>query len=284
MQKKLKGTEDELDKYSEALKDAQEKLELAEKKAADVRMGGRGLSGGLGWWPPRRARPSPQPWGQRTVPKLGQGAGAEPWGAGSRQQPPGRGVSARPRGALSHGCRWRSQTPKKAGAARPPPGGPRGQRDNCTVPLLLAALSRKTMARAVQGFAARPLSWQPRGAMSPFVTCGGLVATGGRDPPAPGGSSTRGLPADPVQRNGEEPKTAVPGLALLGCAGSGYRNQDPQILPDPPGGSTARFGVRAQKTPGWHRRSAGFWHTAGQERGSSTEWSRKWFFFGPFLG
>lgn len=38
MQKKLKGTEDELDKYSEALKDAQEKLELAEKKAADVRM------------------------------------------------------------------------------------------------------------------------------------------------------------------------------------------------------------------------------------------------------
>uniref|UniRef100_A0A8B9UWK2 Tropomyosin 3 n=1 Tax=Anas zonorhyncha TaxID=75864 RepID=A0A8B9UWK2_9AVES len=60
MQKKLKGTEDELDKYSEALKDAQEKLELAEKKAADVRMGGRGLSGGLGRRPPRRARPSPR--------------------------------------------------------------------------------------------------------------------------------------------------------------------------------------------------------------------------------
>ena len=39
MQKKLKGTEDELDKYSEALKDAQEKLELAEKKAADVSTG-----------------------------------------------------------------------------------------------------------------------------------------------------------------------------------------------------------------------------------------------------
>lgn len=39
MQKKLKGTEDELDKYSEALKDAQEKLELAEKKAADVSAG-----------------------------------------------------------------------------------------------------------------------------------------------------------------------------------------------------------------------------------------------------
>lgn len=36
LQKKLKGTEDELDKYSEALKDAQEKLELSEKKAADV--------------------------------------------------------------------------------------------------------------------------------------------------------------------------------------------------------------------------------------------------------
>lgn len=36
LQKKLKGTEVELDKYSEALKDAQEKLELSEKKAADV--------------------------------------------------------------------------------------------------------------------------------------------------------------------------------------------------------------------------------------------------------
>lgn len=35
-QKKLKGTEDELDKYSEALKDAQEKLDLSEKKATEV--------------------------------------------------------------------------------------------------------------------------------------------------------------------------------------------------------------------------------------------------------
>ncbi|KAJ8332548.1 hypothetical protein SKAU_G00423370 [Synaphobranchus kaupii] len=35
VQKKLKGTEDEQDKYSEALKDAQEKLELSEKKATD---------------------------------------------------------------------------------------------------------------------------------------------------------------------------------------------------------------------------------------------------------
>uniref|UniRef100_A0ACB8G6V8 Uncharacterized protein n=1 Tax=Sphaerodactylus townsendi TaxID=933632 RepID=A0ACB8G6V8_9SAUR len=42
MQKKLKGTEDELDKYSEALKDAQEKLEVAEKKAADVCIRGEG--------------------------------------------------------------------------------------------------------------------------------------------------------------------------------------------------------------------------------------------------
>lgn len=47
MQKKLKGTEDELDKYSEALKDAQEKLELAEKKAADVSI--REMGGG-GWF------------------------------------------------------------------------------------------------------------------------------------------------------------------------------------------------------------------------------------------
>ena len=36
LQKKMKQTEDELDKYSEGLKDAQEKLELADKKATDV--------------------------------------------------------------------------------------------------------------------------------------------------------------------------------------------------------------------------------------------------------
>lgn len=36
LQKKLKVTEDEVDKYSEALKDAQDKLEMAEKKAGDV--------------------------------------------------------------------------------------------------------------------------------------------------------------------------------------------------------------------------------------------------------
>lgn len=52
MQKKLKGTEDELDKYSEALKDAQEKLELAEKKAADV-----SLRDG-GWASPAHTRSS----------------------------------------------------------------------------------------------------------------------------------------------------------------------------------------------------------------------------------
>lgn len=43
LQKKLKGTEDELDKYSEALKDAQEKLELSEKKATDVSLPQRQL-------------------------------------------------------------------------------------------------------------------------------------------------------------------------------------------------------------------------------------------------
>lgn len=37
LQKKLKGTEDELDKYSENLRDAQEKLELTETKASEVR-------------------------------------------------------------------------------------------------------------------------------------------------------------------------------------------------------------------------------------------------------
>lgn len=36
LQKKLKVTEDEVDKYSEALKDAQDKLEMSEKKAGDV--------------------------------------------------------------------------------------------------------------------------------------------------------------------------------------------------------------------------------------------------------
>ena len=48
LQKKLKATEDELDKYSEALKDAQEKLELAEKKATDVSLG----SGRNSTWTP----------------------------------------------------------------------------------------------------------------------------------------------------------------------------------------------------------------------------------------
>lgn len=36
LQKKLKFTEDDVDKYSEALKDAQDKLEMSEKKAGDV--------------------------------------------------------------------------------------------------------------------------------------------------------------------------------------------------------------------------------------------------------
>lgn len=71
MQKKLKGTEDELDKYSEALKDAQEKLELAEKKAADVCMGGR-VGAGVAALPLLPSQwdcsPSPWPWGRRKVP------------------------------------------------------------------------------------------------------------------------------------------------------------------------------------------------------------------------
>ena len=36
LQKKVEGTGGGLGKYSEALKDAQEKLELSEKKATDV--------------------------------------------------------------------------------------------------------------------------------------------------------------------------------------------------------------------------------------------------------
>lgn len=38
LQKKLKGAEDELDKHCEELRDAQEKLDLSEKKASDVRV------------------------------------------------------------------------------------------------------------------------------------------------------------------------------------------------------------------------------------------------------
>ena len=48
LQKKMKQTEDELDKFSEGLKDAQEKLELSEKKAADVSEGSH--TGGGGNW------------------------------------------------------------------------------------------------------------------------------------------------------------------------------------------------------------------------------------------
>lgn len=36
LHKKLKGAEDELDKYSEALKEAQENLELSEKRTGEV--------------------------------------------------------------------------------------------------------------------------------------------------------------------------------------------------------------------------------------------------------
>lgn len=56
LQKKLKGTEDELDKFSEALKDAQEKLELAEKKATDVSMEAVSRGGWVGGWGTLSAR------------------------------------------------------------------------------------------------------------------------------------------------------------------------------------------------------------------------------------
>lgn len=250
-------------------------------------------------------------------------------GAGGRGRVGGsweHGVSARPRGALSHGCRWRSQTPKKDGAARPPPGGAAWAARQLHSPAIVGRPFQENNGASGAGFHRSPGSHVAR---CPRLSPAGVWwprGPGPSHPPAPGGSSTRGLPANLLQRNGEEPKAAVPGLALLGCAGSGYRNQDPQILPDPPGGSTARwlccpsstvpsssaalvflsrilcpdsglgsghkmrdkntagFGVRAQKTPGWHRRSAGFWHTAGQERGSSTEGSRKCFFSAHFWG
>lgn len=49
LQKKLKGTEDEVEKYSESVKDAQEKLEQAEKKATDVSVD-LGIVRGLVHW------------------------------------------------------------------------------------------------------------------------------------------------------------------------------------------------------------------------------------------
>ncbi|KAK7796040.1 hypothetical protein U0070_012539 [Myodes glareolus] len=61
LQRKLKGTEDELDKHSEDLKDAQEKLELAEKKASDVSAAAGARSGKAG----RAAREDQEPSGQR---------------------------------------------------------------------------------------------------------------------------------------------------------------------------------------------------------------------------
>lgn len=61
LQRKLKGTEDELDKHSEDLKDAQEKLELAEKKASDVSAAAGARSGKAG----RAAREDREPSGQR---------------------------------------------------------------------------------------------------------------------------------------------------------------------------------------------------------------------------
>lgn len=96
MQKKLKGTEDELDKYSEALKDAQEKLELAEKKAADVRMGDGSPGTGLGDGPQngaecREGGGQPWSWAQRSA--IGGGTTPKKDGGQSAQRcycwPPG---------------------------------------------------------------------------------------------------------------------------------------------------------------------------------------------------
>lgn len=178
MQKKLKGTEDELDKYSEALKDAQEKLELAEKKAADVCMGCRveaercrplvALLVGL--------QPFPMPWGHRKAPaplrvlpvKLCKCLGAEsapvkdvsggqsraassPSSAGYRvHESPGSSESR-----LGVEEPSSEEEEEEGGVLIPLRAEAHG---HCTARLLLSAVSRKTMARAVQGFTQWPLS------------------------------------------------------------------------------------------------------------------------------
>lgn len=180
MQKKLKGTEDELDKYSEALKDAQEKLELAEKKAADVCTGCRveaeccrpllALLVGL--------QPFPMPWGHRKAParlsvlpvKLSRCLGAESGPvkdvsggqsrAASSPSSAGYGVHESPGSSESRlGVEEPSSEEKEEGGALIPlRAEAHGQREHCTARLLLSAVSRKTMARAVQGFTQWPLS------------------------------------------------------------------------------------------------------------------------------
>ena len=78
MQKKLKGTEDELDKYSEALKDAQEKLS----------------------WLRRRRRMCV--WGREPKPSAGMGDGPQNGAeSGEGADGHGDGVSAEPRSAAS---------------------------------------------------------------------------------------------------------------------------------------------------------------------------------------
>nr|XP_009678978.1 PREDICTED: tropomyosin beta chain [Struthio camelus australis] len=62
LQKKLKGTEDEVEKYSESVKEAQEKLEQAEKKATDLRRQS-GATACPAHAAPRRAACAPDPTG-----------------------------------------------------------------------------------------------------------------------------------------------------------------------------------------------------------------------------
>lgn len=57
LQKKLKGTEDEVEKYSESVKEAQEKLEQAEKKATDVRRQPLPCAGSGPWGGEGRGKP-----------------------------------------------------------------------------------------------------------------------------------------------------------------------------------------------------------------------------------
>lgn len=112
---------------------------------------GKDIPRQLGWSGLGSQAPPSRTWGAR--------AGGRATVAGGSEQPLKRGTWGP---CLSPGksVSWLlSEEPSSPGGQRL-----RGQCDNCTARLLLSAVSRKTMARAVQGFAVRPLSRPSRGA------------------------------------------------------------------------------------------------------------------------
>lgn len=180
--------------------------------------------------------------GQPRRPEAGHGhpeLGAEPQRLAAASSPlsTGRGVRTRPQEARSQGCCRGRRAPEEEGAlVAPARRRPRGQRDSSTARLLLAAVSRKTMARAVQGFAGRPLSRASRGAASgPARHLPGPGSRGGCHPAGP---------------------RCLRGRASGRCGSSLLREpgQSPQLLSlDGPGSDVQ---------PGGHAADAGPWGSA----------------------